>query len=166
MESPQTTEIDPALVSAAAALRELILASENYRQVVATKLALTVSETQAVSYLYARGRMGQGDLGAAMGFNTSSTTALVDRLERNSLAERVADPSDRRRSIIQLTAGGQQVVNASREWFIHAFDEIPAGELGDVAEVLLVLAEGLRARTSTIPAEPEMVERTAPRRRR
>ncbi|SOD75169.1 DNA-binding MarR family transcriptional regulator [Jatrophihabitans sp. GAS493] len=159
---PDRAPIDAAV----AALRELILAAESYRQVVAAKLALTVSETQAVSYLFARGRMGQGELGAAMGFNTSSTTALVDRLERNSIAERVADPNDRRRSIIQLTPDGNMAVAAAREWFLHAFDQIPSGDLAEVADVLLVLAGGLRARTESIPGEPELVERAAPRRRR
>ena len=66
---------------AVAALRELILAGEQYRLAAARYLGLTVSESQAISYLMARGPMGQTDLGAALGFNTSSTTALVDRLD-------------------------------------------------------------------------------------
>src|SRR6185437_4152863 len=87
------------LEDAVAALREVILAGEQYRRAASRHLGLTISESQAVSYLMARGPMGQTELGAALGFNTSSTTALVDRLERSTIAERVAHPTDRRRSI-------------------------------------------------------------------
>lgn len=158
--SPTTDELQ----RAGAALRELILAGEHYRAAVADHLGLTISESQAVSYLYARGPMGQTELGNALGFNTSSTTALVDRLERNNIAERIADPSDRRRSTVRLSESGRQTVTAATAWIVHAFDEVEAERLGELAPTLLSLAENLRARTADIPPRP--AAEASPRRRR
>ena len=151
---------------AASALRELILAGEQYRNVVANYLGLTVSESQAVSYLYSRGPMGQSELGDALGFNTSSTTALVDRLERNCIAERIPHPTDRRRSTVQLSAAGRKTVAGATGWIVHAFDNIDPDALPGVTTVLHTLADDLRARTAEIPVQPESGDRPARRRRR
>jgi DNA-binding MarR family transcriptional regulator len=147
-------------------LREIILAGENYRRVVANYLGLTISESQAVSYLFSRGAMGQRELGEALGFNTSSTTALVDRLERNSIAERVPDPTDRRRSTVQLTRPGRKAVAAATGWIVHAFDNIDPARLPELAVTLHTLADDLRARTALIPANTAEGAKAAPRRRR
>ena len=154
------------LDQAAAGLREIILAGEHYRQVVADHLGLTISESQAVSYLLSRGAMGQSELGEALGFNTSSTTALVDRLERNSIAERIPHPTDRRRSTVQLSAAGRKTVGAATGWLVQAFDHVPPDTLAALAGTLHTLADDLRARAAKVPARPRVVSRPAPRRRR
>lgn len=159
------TEATP-LDVAVSGLREVILAGEQYRHVVASYLGLTISESQAVSYLFSRGAMGQSDLGKALGFNTSSTTALVDRLERNSIAVRSAHPTDRRRSTVQLSATGRKTVAAATGWIVHAFDSIDPDALSDLALTLHTLADDLRAQTSQIPAQPKASNKPAPRRRR
>ena len=146
---PQRTE------AAVAALRELILAGEQYRLAAAHHLGLTVSESQAISYLMARGPMGQTELGEALGFNTSSTTALVDRLVRNAVAVRVAHPTDRRRSNVQLSASAQRGLAEVQSWMLSAFDKIKPADLPALAESLLVLAESLHARaTEALDATP------------
>ena len=157
---------DGPLESATSGLREIILAGEQYRHVVANYLGLTISESQAVSYLFSRGAMGQSHLGEALGFNTSSTTALVDRLERNSIAERIADPNDRRRSTIQLSKVGRKTVAASTGWIVHAFDNIDPAELSDLAITLHTLADDLRARVAQIPEQTKPTAQSKPRRRR
>ena len=155
---------DSPLEQAASALREVILAGEQYRHVVASHLGLTISESQAVSYLFSRGAMGQSELGEALGFNTSSTTALVDRLERNAIAERVAHPTDRRRSTVQLSVAGRKTVAAATGWIVRAFDNIDAAALPELARTLHALADDLRGQTARIPAPPN--SQTSPRRRR
>lgn len=152
--------------SAASGLREVILAGEQYRHVVADYLGLTISESQAVSYLVSRGAMGQSELGDALGFNTSSTTALVDRLERNNIAERTPHPTDRRRSTVQLSQAGRKTVSAATGWIVHAFDNIDPDTLEDLAATLHTIADDLRARTATIPDQPRPSNRPGLRRRR
>ncbi len=157
---------DSPLDRAGFALREVILAGEEYRQVVANYLGLTISESQAVSYLFSRGAMGQSELGEALGFNTSSTTALVDRLERKTIAERIPDPADRRRSTVQLSAAGRRSVTAATGWLVHAFDHMEPADLPDLAHTLNTLADDLRARAAQVALKPKPGSGPAPRRRR
>src|SRR3982751_6352349 len=73
-------------------LRALILAGERYRQVLSDYVGLGVTETQAVSYLTVHGDRGQNELAADLGLSSGASTALVDRLEREGIAERYPHP--------------------------------------------------------------------------
>jgi len=154
----------PALVDGAVvAMRELILSVEHYRVAVAVHLRLTVNESQAVSYLFARGPIGQGELAAAMSFTTSSTTALVDRLEQRGIAERRNDPNDRRRSIIALSPGGEVELEEVRMWMEHAFAGLDEQEVAAARDLLLKLARNLRAHIDSVLKRQD--EQSRPRRR-
>ena len=144
---------DPAARDAAtAALRELILVGERYRIAVAGHLDLTVNESRAISHLLARGHMGQTDLATALGLTTSSTTTLVDRLERRELVVRVPDPRDRRRSTVEIPESGLRRLSEVRDWMPHAFDALEAADLPSVATLLETIADSLRTVTSDIEA--------------
>jgi DNA-binding MarR family transcriptional regulator len=136
---------------ALAAFRELILASEAYRNSVAHHLGMGVTETQALSNLIVSRAMGQTELAEALGITTSSVTSLVDRMERSGLVKRQPHPRDRRRTVVQLTKYGAEAVERTRTWFVRAFDEIEDARLPEVAELLASLARNLRASTSRIP---------------
>jgi DNA-binding MarR family transcriptional regulator len=136
---------------ALAALRELILASEAYRNSVANHLGLGVTETQALSNLILTKAMGQTELADALGITTSSVTSLVDRMERSGLVKRQPHPRDRRRTVVQLTKYGAESVERTRTWIVRAFDEIEDERLDEIADVLGSLARNLRASTSRIP---------------
>jgi len=131
-------------------LRALILAGENYRQVLAQVLQLGITETQALSYLAIHGECGQTELAGHLGLTSSASTALVDRLERQGIAERYAHPTDRRRLLVRLTDRGRDVVDQSRRWLAASFDRIPPDELPALAAALRLLAEDLRARSTRI----------------
>ena len=152
------------LDAAVAALRELILAGERYRLAVAHHLGVTVSESQALSYLLARGPMGQTDLGNALHFTTGSTTSLVDRLERRGFVERVSDPQDRRRNTVLLSEQGHEDIGEASNWMFLAFRDIDPGHRYSLTESLHTLADGLR-RLPTDDATPT-VQHTRPRRTR
>jgi DNA-binding MarR family transcriptional regulator len=147
---------DQMVEEATAALRELILAGERHRRVASSTLRLTISESQAVGYLLANGPMGQTELGKALGFNTSSITALVDRLERSAMATRMPHPSDRRRSIVRLTESGLANASAVRDSMSSAFDDITPDHLPELTAALRSLAANLQARTTIeqAPADP------------
>ena len=144
---------DPAARDAAtAALRELILVGERYRIAVAGHLDLTVNESRAISHLLARGPLGQTDLATALGLTTSSTTTLVDRLERRELVVRVPDPRDRRRSTVEIPESGRRRLSEVRDWMPHAFDPVDAADLPGVATMLDTIATALRGVTRDIEA--------------
>jgi DNA-binding MarR family transcriptional regulator len=49
------------------------------------------------------GRMSAGELARHSGLTTGAVTAVIDRLERAGYVERVADPGDRRRVLVDVT---------------------------------------------------------------
>jgi DNA-binding MarR family transcriptional regulator len=55
-----------------------------------------------------------GALATAFGLDPSTITRQVQALEEIGLAERTTDPTDRRASILDLTAQGREVLEATR----------------------------------------------------
>src|SRR3954471_17472268 len=129
-------------------LRALILAGERYRQVLSEYVGLGVTETQAVSYLTVHGDRGQNELAADLGLSSGASTALVDRLERQGVAERYPHPSDRRRTLVRLTDRGHQVVQESRRWLRAGFQDVPAADLGPLSAHLRSIADRLSERVA------------------
>jgi len=136
-------------------LRALILAGERYRQALSDSVGLGITETQAVSYLTVHGDRGQNELAADLGLSSGASTALVDRLERQGIAERYPHPSDRRRTLVRLSDRGHEVVRQSRDWLGTAFHDVPPGELETLAGTLRSLAGRLNERSTAVSAEQE-----------
>ena len=134
----------PGLDDAVRGLRAVILAGENYRQVIAQVTGLGVTETQALSYLAVHGDRGQNALGSDLGLTSSASTALVDRLERQGVAERYPHPSDRRRVLVRLTDQGEAVIAGSRGWLAASFQSFSGEELPQLAVALQRIAADLR----------------------
>ena len=143
-ECAVTGEGSPGLDDAVRGLRAVILAGENYRQAVAHATGLGVTETQALSYLAVHGDRGQNDLGSDLGLTSGAATALVDRLERQGVAERFPHPSDRRRILVRLTDQGEAVIARSRDWLASSFQSYSGGELPQLASELHRIAADLR----------------------
>ena len=70
------------------------------------------------------------DLGRQVGLEPSSMTGLLDRMERDGLIARAADPGDRRAQRICLTRHGRNL----REPVLAVVDQALAGVLSGVAE--------------------------------
>jgi DNA-binding MarR family transcriptional regulator len=73
------------------------------------------------------GPMGISDLAAVERVRPQSMAQTVGELEDGGLIERRADPADRRRALIELTARGRETLAADRRqregWLIEAIDE-------------------------------------------
>lgn len=137
-------------------LRAMILAGERYRQVLAERVGLGVTDTQAISYLTVFGDRGQTDLAADLGITSGSSTALVDRLERRGIAERYAHPSDRRRALVRLTPKGLAVVQASHDWLLAALTDVPDDRLADAGALLRSIADRLDAQSRQMAAGTDL----------
>lgn len=129
-------------------LRRVILAGEHYRQVVAEAIGLGTTESQALSYLAVHGSSGQSELARDLGLTSSALTALVDRLERQGVAERVRHPRDRRRTIVSVTERGAAMVSESHRWLTATLERIAADDLELVSASLALIADDLSTRTS------------------
>ena len=150
--SRQETDINvdsSAMDQAVLNLRSLILAGEHYRQVVAGAIGLGTTESQALSYLAVHGSSGQSELARDLGLTSSALTALVDRLERQGVAERVRHPRDRRRTIVSLTERGHSMVDESHRWLAATLERIDPRDLDLVSASLAVIAADLATRTSS-----------------
>jgi len=130
-------------------LRSLILAGEHYRQVMAEAIGLGTTESQALSYLAVHGETGQSAMAGDLGLTSSAATALVDRLERQGVAERVRHPRDRRRSIVRVTERGAAMMLESHRWLAATLERIQPSDLELVSASLALLADDLSTRTSS-----------------
>lgn len=129
-------------------LRRIILAGEHYRQALAGAIGLGTTESQSLSYLAVHGDSGQSELARDLGLTSSAATALVDRLERQGVAERVRHPQDRRRTIVRLTERGTAMISESRRWLVATLECIDAADLELVSASLSVIADDLATRSS------------------
>ena len=135
---------DPAVTDAVSALRTLVLAVERYRTSVSSSAGVGTTESQALSFLGTHGDQGQSELARELNLTSSAATALVDRLERRGVAERVRHPSDRRRTIIRLTDRGSVLAERVHQPLFASLDGVGADDLPAVSRWMSVIADGLR----------------------
>lgn len=89
----------------------------------------------------AGGRLGLGDLAAAVLLSPSGLSKLLDRMEASGLIEREPDPDDARSTFATITSRGRGVVRKAREDH-HAFlqdafgDALSARDLADLARIM------------------------------
>ena len=68
---------------------------------IAQQVGMSATDFECYSLLKERGTMTAGELAQACGISTGGLTGLVDRLSKLNLVERVADPNDRRKVLVQ-----------------------------------------------------------------
>ncbi len=91
-------------------------------EIASERLGLHRTDTRVIDILDQRGgRATAGDLAAAAGLSPGAMTAAIDRLERGGAVRRVADPTDRRRVLVEVS---QDAIRRSYE--IYG----PLGEFG------------------------------------
>ena len=133
-------------------LRRLIVAAEHYRQSVSLTIGLGTTESQAVSSLALHGDRGQTELARDLHLTSSASIALVDRLERQGVAERTRHPRDRRRIIVRLTDRGRHIAEESQRCLAHALEQLAGEELAGFASGLAVVADHLDGVASRMTA--------------
>lgn len=72
---------------------------------------ITPPQFVALQWLFEDGDMTIGELSNKMYLAFSTTTDLVDRMEKNQLVKRVKDPNDRRVVRIHLLAEGERIID-------------------------------------------------------
>jgi DNA-binding MarR family transcriptional regulator len=76
-----------------------------------TQYKITPPQFVALQWLFEDGDMTIGELSTKMYLACSTTTDLVDRMEKNLLVERVKDPNDRRVVRIHLLEEGKRIID-------------------------------------------------------
>lgn len=73
--------------------------------------SLTPPQFEALVHLSHSDNLPIGQLSTKLGMSFSSTTDLVDRMERHGLVSRERDEHDRRKVLLTATEKGQQLMN-------------------------------------------------------
>jgi DNA-binding MarR family transcriptional regulator len=102
-------DIDPELI-AVVLVASRALVSIAGRSIDAAPIEVTLSQFRALVVLATRDVKRMSVLGEVMGISASSTTRLVERLERKDLVLRRPSPTSRRETEIGLTDAGANLV--------------------------------------------------------
>lgn len=89
------------------------------------------------------------ELSRHLGISSASTTALIDRLERAGMVERVSHPTDRRSILVAATDQAEQKIAATHEAFerrlLDLSENLDEHERKDVVAYLTALADAADA---------------------
>jgi DNA-binding MarR family transcriptional regulator len=150
-----------------AAISDLIrasqISSEKFDDVASEVLGVNRTDHRVLDVIDRLGPIAAGKLADEAGLSPAAMTASIDRLERAGVAHRVADPSDRRRVLVEIDSATRErawkVYGPMQEAFFKQTGRYSVKEL----ELLLDFLEGGEA----ISAEQlERVKRMRPKRRR
>lgn len=121
--------------------RALYAAQEALTDETAELLGLNKTDHRCLDIIQRFGRISAGQLAEAAHLSTGATTTAIDRLERAGYVQRIDDPDDRRRVLVELHPDG-----ARRGW--EVFEPIVASTFAfldrfadDELELLLVYLE-------------------------
>jgi DNA-binding IclR family transcriptional regulator len=87
------------------ALHRFGLERERLRTALARRLAIPVTDLDALEHLESAGPQSQRELAQRLLLSSGAVTFLVDRLERAGLVSRQAHPTDRRTTLVTLNPG-------------------------------------------------------------
>jgi DNA-binding MarR family transcriptional regulator len=90
-------------------LDELRRAGDRLDEAVAGQFSLNRTDLRCLGILYRRGRVTAGELADESGLTPGAITTVLDRLERGGYANRVADPTDRRRVLVVSTVATREI---------------------------------------------------------
>jgi DNA-binding MarR family transcriptional regulator len=103
-------------------LAEALIAS------VARRHGLSHAALNALAVIEGNGApMATGEVGAVMHITTGTMTSVLDTLERNGYIDRLTDPDDRRRVLVDVTPGAQAVLNRLLPEVVQATTAVLAG---------------------------------------
>ncbi|UOQ93934.1 MarR family transcriptional regulator [Halobacillus shinanisalinarum] len=109
---------------------------------------ITAPQFVALQWLLDKGDLTIGELSSHIHLACSTTTDLVDRMEKNELVERIRDPKDRRVVRTHVLEKGRQIIHEVIEKRQHYLEEVLSGvpkeEVHKLNHLLHVLHENMR----------------------
>jgi DNA-binding MarR family transcriptional regulator len=124
---------------------------------------LTFPQLRALFLLERLGGLSMSALAEALGRAQPTVTGLVDRLVEHGLVQRAEQPTDRRITLIQLSAAGQALIDnltlAGNTRTRQLIDRLPIEELRLVAASVAILRREALALAADRPAGPPALAR-------
>ncbi|MEV4191299.1 MarR family winged helix-turn-helix transcriptional regulator, partial [Streptomyces toxytricini] len=126
-----------------------------FNQALAERVGLHPTDLQCVALLDLEpGPVSTGDVARLTGLTSGSATRLVDRLVKAGVVERLADPGDRRRSLVALAPDARARLGEAWETPGRAFGAVLEGyadaELAVIADFMRRAAEVGRAQAERL----------------
>jgi MarR family transcriptional regulator, organic hydroperoxide resistance regulator len=141
------------------AQNRIMRAAQNATDASWLRLDLTMAQLKALNALHQHGELAIGHLAELLDIGLSAASILVEKLVRHLLVERREDPADRRRSVVRLTTGGEQLITQVREGSHQLFREwcgrLNSADLKSLARGLDALAQVVLAQ-SQVRASPKV----------
>lgn len=113
-----------------------------------TDYSITPPQFVALQWLFEEGDMTIGDLSNRMYLACSTTTDLIDRMEKKNLVKRVRDPKDRRVVRIHLLKIGEEmideVIKKRQDYLQDVLFDFSADEVINLKESLSKLHHDMR----------------------
>jgi DNA-binding transcriptional ArsR family regulator len=107
-------------------------------QMSAERIGINATDLNCLNIVALTGHLTAGELAAQTGLTTASITAVLDRLEEGGFVRRVRDPGDRRRVMVELSAGpGLSKVGSTFGPVVNAWRAAAAGYSDDELRLLL-----------------------------
>lgn len=110
LEDPKTNEINDVVADIEKDLRYISGIIKQKGREILSDFTITPPQFVALQWLFEEGDMTIGELSNKMYLACSTTTDLVDRMEKNNLVKRVKDPNDRRVVRIHLLEEGERII--------------------------------------------------------
>ncbi len=132
--------------AAAHSLHASFLLKAKIEESLQKELGLLLADNEALLYLdHAETPPRMSEIAHRLILSPGGTTKVIDRLESMGYVTRLADPTDRRATVVELTAAGRQVLADARKvidaglqthWAVHVNDEEAAVVLDVMRRVL------------------------------
>ena len=123
-----------------AASRESSTLAVFFHASLAERVGLGATEEKTLALLSQLGPMTAGEIASRTGLTTPSVTGLLDRLESKGMVQRVRDPHDRRRVIVEPNqerlAELDQLFHSLQETFRELLEIYSDEQLATIADFL------------------------------
>ncbi|MCA0969888.1 MarR family transcriptional regulator [Halobacillus litoralis] len=118
-------------------------------RVILNHYPITAPQFVALQWLLEKGDMTIGELSNHIHLACSTTTDLVDRMEKNELVERIRDPKDRRVVRIQVLDKGKkiihEVIEKRQQYLEEVLTDVPEEDVETLNRLLRVLHTNMLA---------------------
>jgi DNA-binding MarR family transcriptional regulator len=137
-----------------AEVRQQQIAYDRFHDAVAAYLGVNRTDLRCLDILDLAGRKTAGELATEMGMSTGAVTALIDRLEKAGYVNRVRDPGDRRRVLVEPTElarrRGWEIYQPFAELAAPAFARFTDEQLAVMRDFLRVGSDFYEVQTTRI----------------
>ncbi|MEO5876292.1 MAG: MarR family transcriptional regulator [Streptosporangiaceae bacterium] len=128
---------------------ELAVMTSEFMERGMAERGLSRARTSVLWALHQLGPVTQRELADVIGVTPRNITGLVDALEEDGFAARGKHPTDRRATLVALTAKGAETMTAlSEEYrvgYTWLFDEIPAEDITAFISVACTVMDRIRS---------------------